>query len=144
MGPTKRSKSNAIIYPSPLWFYREPDVVDEGTYYKVDCFSENNFRWNDKSGTLKEVKKITFVDIKGNSHDVMFLELDDYFCYKKEGEGGGYIRATGSPSGVEGAVKTVGDVNISGNKASYWAKPITLILTVPNGYLDALCVRQAC
>ena len=66
----------------------------------------------------------------------MFLGLDDYFCYKKEGDG--YIRATGSPSVVEEAA------NASGNKASYWAKPITLILTVPNGYLDALCVRQAC
>lgn len=117
MGPTKRSNSNTIIYPSPLWFYREPDVKDMGTYYEVNCFSENNFRWNDKSGALNEVKKVTFVDTKGNSHDVMFLGLDDYFCYKKEGDG--YIRTTGSPSGVEGAVKTVGDINISGNKASY-------------------------
>lgn len=71
----------------------------------------------------------------------MFLGLDDYFCYKEDTDENGnkvYKRATGTPSQVENSV------NASGNKASYWAKPITLILTVPNGYLDALCVRQAC
>ena len=43
-GPTKRSNPDTIIYPSPLWFYRKPDVKDKGTYYEIDCFSENNYR----------------------------------------------------------------------------------------------------